>query len=186
MPLQEDLVGLVLVTALAGESARIHRGPSLNDHAVHGNAPSRLDHHAVACLHLTGQDASFLPVAKNPTALRTNLKDPPDGPLRPLKGNAFQALAHHADKNDLGGDHRLAVSDRGYTGDQQREIGAETAFQQLVEGKEEEADGSQECRNMGESITAKQFLSPRKIDAEPAGYVGPKVGCDQQSDQGRL
>src|SRR5262249_15025197 len=94
---------LVDPETFAGQCARGYGGSAFEHDAVHGDAPARLHDHAVADLQLAGQYPRFLTIAQNPAAARANLHNSANGPLGPLKSEAFQALANEADKYYFGG-----------------------------------------------------------------------------------
>ena len=93
---------------------------------------ARLDDDAVADLQFAGEDAHFLAVAEAASS----------GAGRPrpilrmarcvrLEGDRFQALADHADEDDLGGDERFADEDGGHAGDGQGQVGADRPSSRL-------------------------------------------------------
>src|SRR5262249_43366906 len=121
----QHLVARALVErqAFAGQGTGVHGGAALDDDAVHGNAAAWLDDDAVADLCLAGQDADFLAVAQQPAAPGEHLDEAADGPPGALEGEALQALADHADEDDLGGDEWFVEQYGGDAGQGQGQVG---------------------------------------------------------------
>ena len=95
-----------------------------------------------------------------------------DGPLGALEGEAFQALAEHADEDDLGGDERLADEDGGDAGDGQGQVGAELALEQAFERAVEDAGAAEDGGDQGEAVAVELARPGRQAEvrsgAQPA------------------
>ena len=92
----------------------------------------------------------------------------------------FQALAEHADEDDLGGDQRLAGEDGGDAGDGEGQVGADAALEQGVEGAVKDARAAEDGGDEREA----------EAEAPERHFVGagrdpePDVGADEDGDDG--
>ena len=91
---------------------------------------ARFHDNAVTDVHILRENADLLSVAQYPAAVGKDLGDLPNGSLRSLKREMFQALTEHADEDNLGGDKRLTDEDGGDAGDGQGNIGADPALEE--------------------------------------------------------
>src|SRR5262249_46264919 len=147
--------------ALAGQRADVDRRSTVDDDAVDGNVPARLDHDPVADLKLVRLDALLLAVAQPPAAAWKHLDEFAQGSLSSLEGDALQALADQPDKNDFGGDERFAQQDSGDAGDGDGEVGPDLAGEESVERAIQSTSAAEDSREQGETI-AIEFVRPAR------------------------
>src|SRR5262249_54986814 len=152
---------------------------------VYRYSRARLDDDRIADLDLRCEYADLLAGAQQPAATRANFDDAADRPLRPLEGEAFQAFADHADEDDLGGDERLADEDPGDAGDGQRQVGAELAFEQALDGAVEDPRAADDRGQQREAVAVEELARPGRplLDAQPRRGRRPEVRGDEQPDQ---
>ena len=135
----------------AGQRAGIDGGASIEDDAVHRNLGPWLDDDAIADLQILGEDAFLLAVLELPAADRKDLDDLADRPLGPVERERFQALAEHADEDDLGCDEPFLDEDRRQERDGDGEIGADLFVEQSVQREVDDAGPAENGRDHGES-----------------------------------
>jgi len=145
---REDLISRPHVNrkAFAGEGAGIDGGSAFDDDAINWKACSGLDDNAVADLELAGQNAHFLAVAQQPAAARKYLDDFPNGPLRAIESDTFEAFPDHADEDDFGGDEGFAKENGGDTSDGEGQVRADLPFEETFQGRVEDAGTTKHCR----------------------------------------
>src|SRR5262249_45379656 len=152
----QDLVTgpLVQRQGFARQGAGVHRGTTVEYDAIDRDTGAGFHDDAVADLKLAGADAHFLAVAQQPAAARADLDDLANRPLGAFEREALQALADHADEDDLGGDERLVDEDGRDTGNGQGQVRAEAAFEQAFERAVQRPRAAEHRGEQGDAIAA--------------------------------
>ena len=131
----EDLIAFQLVDrqTLARQRALIDTGLSGRNAAVDGNAFAGSNDDHVSDDNFADRHVRLTPAAQHVRLSRTEVKNAADGPLRPVDGVTFEALAAQCDKHDQCGRRVLPQQDRGQRGNSEGQIGADLACQEALE-----------------------------------------------------